>query len=65
MSRRDRLVWGLVGALSFLVLVQAYELAVGLRLGLAAKFGVALLVGAVTVWLVPRVERRFGDNGSA
>jgi hypothetical protein len=64
-NRRDRLVWGLVGALSFLVLVQAYELTMALRLGLAAKFGVALLVGAVTVWLVPRVGRRFGPNESA
>ncbi len=65
MNRRDRLVWGLVGALSFLVMVQAYELAMAHRLGLAAKFAVALLVGAVTVWLVPLVERRFGPNESA
>jgi hypothetical protein len=64
-NRRDRLAWGVVGALSFLVLVQGYELAVGLRLGYTSKLGVALVVGLVTVWLVPWVERWFGANGSA
>lgn len=65
MSRRGRLVWGLVGALSFLVLVQAYELAAGVRVGYAVKLAVAIAVGIVTVALVPLVERRFGANGSA
>jgi hypothetical protein len=64
-SRRDRLVWGAVGALSFLVRVQGYELAVGRRLALAAKLGVAVLVGSVTAGLVPLVERRFDANESA
>ena len=65
MSRRGRLAWGLVGALSFLVLVQGYELAVGLPVGLLPKFAVALGVGAATVALVPVVERRLGPNESA
>ena len=65
MRPRDRLAWGLVGALSFLVLVQAYELAVGLPVGLPAKLAVAALVGAVTVALVPAVERRLGADGRA
>jgi hypothetical protein len=64
-SRRGRLAWGLVGALSFLVLVQAYELAAGVRVGYAVKFAVAIAVGLVTVALVPLVEHRFGANGSA
>ncbi|NIW29157.1 MAG: hypothetical protein GWN07_18345, partial [Actinobacteria bacterium] len=60
MRPRDRLAWGLVGALSFLVLVQGYELAVGLPVGLLPKLAVAALVGGVTVALVPAVERRLG-----
>ncbi|MDZ7702389.1 MAG: hypothetical protein U5J98_10195 [Halobacteriales archaeon] len=65
MNRRGRLGWGLVGALSFLVLVQGYELAVGLPVGFLPKLGVALAVGATTLALVPAVERRLGANGSA
>lgn len=46
---RDRLkaslLWGAVGALSFLVLVQGYELVAALRLSFLVKLGVAVLVG--------------------
>ncbi|MFB6298778.1 MAG: hypothetical protein ABEH65_00780 [Halobacteriales archaeon] len=44
MDRRTSLLWGLVGGLSFLVLVQAYELLVAVRIGFPIKFGVAAIV---------------------
>jgi len=57
---RSRLAWGLVGALSFLVLVQAYELILGPRIGWLSKIGVAIAVSVITVGLIPFVERRLG-----
>jgi len=38
-------LWGLVGLLGFLVLLQGYELATGYRYALGVKAGVALAVG--------------------
>lgn len=43
---RPALVWGLVGGLSFLVLLQGYELVTGQRVDLVVKVGVALAVTA-------------------
>ena len=47
MDRRTResLLWGLVGALSFLVLVQGYELITEAAVTVGVKASVALLVG--------------------
>jgi len=45
------LLWGLIGAMAFLVLVQGYELVAGLPVGFGAKLGVALLVGTLTIGL--------------
>ena len=47
MNRRTResLLWGVVGALSFLVLVQGYELLTEAAVTVGVKAGVALLVG--------------------
>ncbi|MFC6731429.1 MULTISPECIES: hypothetical protein [unclassified Haladaptatus] len=39
------LLWGVIGALSFLVLLQAYELVAGQPVDLLVKFAVALVVG--------------------
>ena len=56
---RNSLLWGLVGALSFLVLIQGYELIAGDPVGLGTKFGVAAAVGlgatAATRTLASRV----------
>ncbi|MFC7140821.1 hypothetical protein ACFQMA_13440 [Halosimplex aquaticum] len=41
---KSSLLWGLVGGLSFLVLVQGYELVADLRVGFTVKFLVALAV---------------------
>jgi hypothetical protein len=57
------LLWGLVGALAYLVLVQGYDLAFGLDVGLAARFGVAALVGAVAAGLTYRLRPRFRAKG--
>ncbi|WP_135827405.1 hypothetical protein [Halorussus halobius] len=40
------LLWGAVGVLAFLVLLQGYELWTGYRYALAVKSGVAAGVGA-------------------
>jgi len=40
------LLWGAVGVLAFLVLLQGYELWTGYRYALAVKLGVAVGVGA-------------------
>jgi hypothetical protein len=42
------LLWGIVGGLVFLVLVQAYHLLGGAFVGIAVMGGGALLVAAVT-----------------
>ena len=48
---KSSLLWGLVGGLSFLVLVQGYELVADPPIGFGAKFAVAVLVtvGAAAV----------------
>ncbi|RJT04096.1 MULTISPECIES: hypothetical protein [Halococcus] len=61
---KSGLLWGVIGALGFLVLVQAAELGGGLGIGLTPKLGLAVVVGVVTAatsyvletWLV-RSER--------
>ncbi|PSQ10352.1 hypothetical protein BRC93_09775 [Halobacteriales archaeon QS_5_70_15] len=49
MNRRTKasLLWGLTGALVFLVGLQAFRLVTGETITLEAMFGVALLVGVV------------------
>lgn len=59
---RASALWGLVAAMLFLVLVQGYEVAVGLPLGAVAKLAVAAVVfaagsaaaGVVDRWLAAR-----------
>ncbi|WP_225335899.1 hypothetical protein [Halomicrobium urmianum] len=65
MERRtkDSLLWGLVGALSFLVLVQGYQLLTEATVSVWAMFGVALAVGAGATGLVHVVRPRlFGSE---
>ena len=42
---KESLLWGVVGTLSFLVLIQGYELFTDATITLGVKAGVALLVG--------------------
>lgn len=44
--RKASVLWGLVGGLSFLVLLQGYELVAAERVDWLVKFAVALLVVA-------------------
>jgi len=59
-QRRSTVLWGLIAALAFLVLLQGYELLADRRTALLVKFGVAAAVGvvaAVTTWsLAPRLS---------
>ena len=63
-QRRSSLLWGLVGTLAFLVLVQGYRLLVGplgprpLALG-----AVAFLVGAMAAGLTHALAPRIHGNG--
>ena len=54
----DAVVWGLVGGLSFLVLLTGYELATGWRASWLVKLGVALLVTVVATVASALIERR-------
>ena len=58
------LLWGAVGAFSFLVLVGGYDLlASRLAVGLAARLGVALAVGVVVAAVTYFAEARLARKG--
>ena len=42
--RKSSVLWGVVGGLAYLVLLQGYELVAGATVSLGVKFGVAVLV---------------------
>ncbi|QCC50798.1 hypothetical protein [Halapricum salinum] len=46
-DRKRALLWGVIGALAFLVLLQGYELLADRRVDWLVKFGVALVVGVL------------------
>lgn len=58
---RASLLWGLVGGLSFLVLLQGYHLYTGTFVGIGVMLGTALVVMVVTAvlahWLRPTLRR--------
>jgi methylaspartate ammonia-lyase len=60
--RKDSLLWGLVGALAFLVLVQGYELVTDQGVALAVKGGVALAVLAATAAAAHTLRPRLAGN---
>ncbi|WP_336001029.1 hypothetical protein [Halorientalis halophila] len=55
---RSSLLWGLTGGLSFLVLLQGYELVTTVRVDWLVKFGVAALVTAGGTGLTHVLARR-------
>jgi len=61
---RDSLLWGVVGGLSFLVLLQGYELVSGTRVTVAVKAGVALIVVAGATLLSYAVRDHLPGNES-
>lgn len=68
-EHKSSLLWGAVGALSYLVLAQGYQFWRDTFLGLGPLFGVAVLVFAVTTvsaqLLRPRLPQHTGDSGDA
>jgi hypothetical protein len=62
-QRTSSLLWGVVGALAFLVLVQGYRLFLGpLGPGPLALGGAAALVGAASAGLTHVLEPRIRAN---
>ncbi|MDS0282431.1 hypothetical protein [Haloarcula onubensis] len=61
---KSSLLWGVVGGLAFLVLLQGYELLSGQRVALGAKFGVALVVLAGAAVLTYAARNRLPGNES-
>ena len=61
---KSSLLWGLVGCLAFLVLLQGFELVTGQRVTLAAKFGVALVVLVGAAALTYAARNRLPGNES-
>ena len=61
---RSSLLWGVVGGLAFLVLLQGYELLADVRVSLAVKFGVAVAVTAGATALTYASRDRLPGNES-
>jgi len=64
-ERKATVLWGVIGGLSFLVLVQGYELVVGTRIEWATKAGIALAVAVVAAALVHLARPRLARNERA
>ena len=61
---KSSFLWGVVGALAFLVLVQGYRLVVGsFGVSVAAIGGVTLLVGVTAAGLTHALAPRIHGNG--
>ncbi len=61
---KSSLLWGVVGGLAFLVLLQGYELLADVRVALLVKFGVALVVAAGATALTYAARDRLPGNES-
>ncbi|MFB6074121.1 MAG: hypothetical protein ABEJ89_03830 [Haloarculaceae archaeon] len=62
--RREALLWGVVGALAFLVALQGYELWSGERVAWLVKLGVAVVVFAGASGLVSLARGRLPGSES-
>ncbi|MDT3433823.1 hypothetical protein [Haloarcula sp. 1CSR25-25] len=58
------LLWGAVGGLAFLVLVQGYELLAGTPVSISAKVGVAVAVAVGAMLVSYRMQPRLFGNES-
>lgn len=61
---RRYVLWGVIGGLSFLVLLQGYELFSGFRTPLAVKVGVAAGVTGLATLLTAALGRWLRGKGS-
>ena len=65
-AAKSSLLWGVVGALCFLVLIQGYELLTDQRISFLVKFAVAVVVGVVAGGSTYAVRGRLpAENESA
>ena len=65
-AAKSSLLWGVVGGLCFLVLIQGYELFTDERISFLVKFAVAVLVGVVAGGSTYAVRGRLpAENESA
>jgi hypothetical protein len=63
---KSSLLWGVVGGLCFLVLIQGYELLADQRVSVLVKFAVAVLVGVAAGGSTYAVQRGLpAENESA
>lgn len=62
--RRRALLWGVIGALSFLVAIQGYELLTEATVDVPVKFGVAVAVGAGATVATGFLQGRLGPEPS-
>jgi hypothetical protein len=60
--RKAALLWGVVGGLAFLVLVQGYELATDRAVTVPVKFAVTVGVFAVATVVTDTLQFRFTGN---
>lgn len=60
---RERLLWGLVGGLSFLVLTLAYELAMSPGIDVVVMAGGTVVVGVISTVAVSLLHRRLPQRG--
>ncbi|WP_058993910.1 hypothetical protein [Haloarcula sp. CBA1127] len=58
------LLWGVVGGLAFLVLIQGYELLAGTPVSIPAKAGVAVAVGVGATFAANHMQSRLFGNES-
>jgi hypothetical protein len=65
LDRRTAVVWGVVGGLSYLVLLQGYELASAMAVDPLVKFGTALMVTVGATILSTVVGPRLTENVNA
>jgi hypothetical protein len=62
--RKSALLWGVVGLLAFLVLVQGYQLLVGpMPVGFLGKLAIGVLVGSVAGGVSYLLEGRLARKG--
>jgi hypothetical protein len=59
---KSSLLWGLVGALSFLVLLQGYHAVTGSFVGVGVMLGVAALVGVCSAVVTHLLRGRLQRN---
>ncbi len=55
---KSSILWGVVGLLSFLVLIQGYELVADVRFRWLVKVAVAIAVGVAAAVVTGRSQRR-------